>query len=164
MSGHRLLNRAATMSFAALLALALALPASARSLIRDADIEYALARLAQPLIAAAGINPARITVLVINDDEMTAFENSERSLTQVLKSQLKTGRNDYILRVVAQSAEDYEATHHRIARLPGVETIQSSLSLRTIKPWPGLPVPQPKPSQSVTYPQQPSKFPRQPQI
>ncbi|MEM9473823.1 MAG: M48 family metalloprotease [Pseudomonadota bacterium] len=68
------------MAFAALLALALAVPASARSLIRDADIEYALARLAQPLIAAAGINPARITVLVINDDEMNAFVMDGRAV------------------------------------------------------------------------------------
>ncbi len=84
-----------------------------------------------------------VTLRAQTDDVMTAFENSVRRLPQVLECQLMTGRDDYILRVVAQSAEDYEATHHRIARLPGVETIQSSLSLRTVKAWTGLPVRQP---------------------
>ncbi len=62
------------------MALAAALPAAARSLIRDADIEYALARLAQPLIAAAGLNANRIDVLVINDDSMNAFVVNDRAV------------------------------------------------------------------------------------
>ncbi|MEM9423035.1 MAG: Lrp/AsnC family transcriptional regulator, partial [Pseudomonadota bacterium] len=48
-----------------------------------------------------------ITLRAQSDDVMTAFENSVRRLPQVLECQLMTGRNDYILRVVAQSAEDY---------------------------------------------------------
>ena len=39
------------------------------------------------------------------------------------------------------SAADYERIHRRaITRLPGVARIQSSLALRTVKPWTGLPV------------------------
>lgn len=58
----------------------LAFPAQARGLIRDADIEYALDRLAAPLIAAAGLNPRRIDVLVINDDRMNAFVVDDRTV------------------------------------------------------------------------------------
>lgn len=62
------------------LAVTLAVPAYAQSLIRDADIEYALGQLARPLIAAAGLNPNRIDVLVINDDRMNAFVVNDRTV------------------------------------------------------------------------------------
>ncbi|MEM6635319.1 MAG: M48 family metalloprotease [Pseudomonadota bacterium] len=45
----------------------------AQSLIRDADIEFALAELSRPLITAAGLSPNRVKVLLINDDSMNAF-------------------------------------------------------------------------------------------
>ena len=51
------------------------------------------------------------------------------------------GQFDYLLRVAAADAQDYEHIHRtRISRLPGVARIQSSLSLRTVKPWRGYPV------------------------
>lgn len=75
-----LLTRAITVVAVALVVATLALPAQARSLIRDADIEYALDRLARPLINAAGLNPARISILVINDDQMNAFVMDGRAV------------------------------------------------------------------------------------
>lgn len=50
-----------------------ALPAAAVSLIRDAEIERSLKELARPLMAAAGINPARIDIWVVNDSKLNAF-------------------------------------------------------------------------------------------
>lgn len=49
--------------------------ADARSLsiIRDPDIEHALQRLARPMIQAAGLNPNRIRIVILNDDRMNAF-------------------------------------------------------------------------------------------
>lgn len=47
--------------------------ARAQSIIRDPDIEYALQRLAAPILNAAGLNAGRIKILLINDNEMNAF-------------------------------------------------------------------------------------------
>ncbi|WP_414898256.1 M48 family metalloprotease [Rhodovulum sp. YEN HP10] len=60
------------------LALALILsfaPAASRaqSLIRDAEIEYALKRLTQPLAVAAGLSPERVRVMVLQDSSLNAF-------------------------------------------------------------------------------------------
>ena len=48
-------------------------PARAASLIRDADIEYALAELADPILRAAGLSPAQVRVLLVNDSSLNAF-------------------------------------------------------------------------------------------
>ena len=60
--------------------LAVAAPAMARTIIRDPDIEYGLKELAKPLIAAAGLSPSRIDVLVIADDQMNAFIVNDRTV------------------------------------------------------------------------------------
>lgn len=51
----------------------LATGAQAQSLIRDAEIEYTLRRLAQPVLNAAGLNSGGIKILVINDSTLNAF-------------------------------------------------------------------------------------------
>jgi DNA-binding Lrp family transcriptional regulator len=54
---------------------------------------------------------------------------------------LMGGQYDYLVRIAASSAADYERIHRQaITRLPHVARIQSSLALRTVKPWTGLPV------------------------
>lgn len=58
---------------AATLVVALALPARARGLIRDPDIEHALAELARPVLNAAGLSPAQVRILVIDDPGLNAF-------------------------------------------------------------------------------------------
>ncbi len=72
---------------ALLLALGLALtvvlaaaPLRAQSLIRDAEIEHTLARIARPLFKAAGVNPASIEVLVVNDPALNAFVVNNRAI------------------------------------------------------------------------------------
>lgn len=61
-------------SIAALLLCALlALPASATSLLRDADMEHALKQIAAPILRAAGLNPNRVKILVVNESSLNAF-------------------------------------------------------------------------------------------
>ncbi|MGY3667476.1 M48 family metalloprotease [Marinovum sp. KMM 9989] len=50
----------------------LTLPAAARGLIRDADVEYALAQIAAPVLRAAGL-PGSTRILIINDSSLNAF-------------------------------------------------------------------------------------------
>ncbi len=56
-----------------IVALALALPARAVSLLRDADMEYALAQVAAPVLKAAGLSASRTKILVVNDSSLNAF-------------------------------------------------------------------------------------------
>ena len=52
--------------------------------------------------------------------------------TEVVEFYRMSGDVDYLLRVVASDAADYERIHRsRISRLPGIQRIQSSLALRT---------------------------------
>ncbi len=58
---------------AAMLWLMMAIQAAAVTLIRDADLEYALSELARPILQAAGLSPNAVRVLIIRDDTMNAF-------------------------------------------------------------------------------------------
>ncbi|MEP6021135.1 MAG: M48 family metalloprotease [Paracoccaceae bacterium] len=51
----------------------IALPAHAITLLRDADIEYSLTQVATPVLRAAGLSPARVKILVVDDTTLNAF-------------------------------------------------------------------------------------------
>ena len=69
------------------------------------------------------------------------FEAAVKRVPEILECHLMSGQFDYLLRVAAADAADYERVHRqRISRLPGVQRIQSALALRTVKAWSGYPV------------------------
>ncbi len=75
------------------------------------------------------------------EEAFEKFEKAVQRVPEILECHLMSGQFDYLLRVVAADATDYERIHRsRISRLPGVQRIQSALALRTIKPWAGYPV------------------------
>ena len=61
------------LTLALTLPAALPLRAQGLSLIRDADIEYALDQLADPILRAAGLSPSQVRILVVNDSSLNAF-------------------------------------------------------------------------------------------
>ena len=61
-------------------AMLLAPMARAQSLIRDAEIEFALRQLAAPLAAQAGLNMSSLRIMVINDSSMNAFVADTRTV------------------------------------------------------------------------------------
>jgi Lrp/AsnC family transcriptional regulator, leucine-responsive regulatory protein len=70
------------------------------------------------------------------------FEQAVQRVPEILECHLMSGQFDYLLRVVARDAEDYERIHRgKLSRLPGLQRIQSSLALRTVKAWSGYPIP-----------------------
>lgn len=77
MSPARLLTRLAGAALAFCLA---AQPASAISLIRDAEIERTLSRLAAPIFKAAGIGAGGIDMLIANDPNLNAFVFGGRNM------------------------------------------------------------------------------------
>ncbi|SIS77742.1 Putative Zn-dependent protease, contains TPR repeats [Roseivivax lentus] len=55
------------------LAVMAATPLRALTVLRDADIEYALGELAKPIFTAAGLSPGNVRVLVVDDPSLNAF-------------------------------------------------------------------------------------------
>jgi len=94
--------------------------------------------------AALGLANEFIVEVSLSAQTEEAFERFEKAIQRVpeiLECHLMSGQFDYLLRVVAADAADYERIHRsRISRLPGVQRIQSSLALRTVKGWAGYPI------------------------
>jgi predicted Zn-dependent protease len=55
------------------LAFAIIQPVSAQSILRDSETELLFRDMSRPLIQAAGLDPANVKVVLINDDEINAF-------------------------------------------------------------------------------------------
>jgi predicted Zn-dependent protease len=65
--GLRLLMVALLLTFAA------ARPAAAQSILRDSETELLFRDISKPLIQAAGLDPANVKVVLLNDPEINAF-------------------------------------------------------------------------------------------
>jgi Lrp/AsnC family leucine-responsive transcriptional regulator len=75
------------------------------------------------------------------DDILDAFEKSVSRIPDVLECHLMAGTADYLLKVVAENTEDFARIHRQyLARLPGVQGMQSSFALRTVFKTTALPV------------------------
>ncbi len=82
-----------------------------------------------------------ISLQTQSEEALERFEKAAGRVPEILECHLMGGQFDYLLRVAAVDAQDYERIHRtRIARLPGLARIQSSLALRTVKGWRGYPV------------------------
>ncbi len=75
------------------------------------------------------------------DDAPSQFEKSVQSIPEILSCHNVTGAADYFLQIVAQDLVAYERFLRKVLRnLPGVTSIQSSLSLREVKHSTRLPL------------------------
>lgn len=75
------------------------------------------------------------------DEVLDAFERAVARVPDVLECHLMAGSADYLLKVVAGDTEDFARIHRRhLATLPGVQTMQSSFALRTVRQTTALPV------------------------
>ncbi|WP_421701548.1 Lrp/AsnC family transcriptional regulator [Aliiroseovarius sp.] len=75
------------------------------------------------------------------DEVLEAFEREVARVPDVLECHLMAGKSDYLLKVVAENTEDFARIHRQyLARLPGVQGMQSSFALRTVFKTTALPV------------------------
>lgn len=66
-------------------------------------------------------------------EELARFEAAVREVPEIMECYLMTGDADYLLRVIASDAADFERIHTRLlTRLPGVARVHSSFALRTV--------------------------------
>lgn len=76
-----------------------------------------------------------------DEETLESFESSVALYPQIVECFSMSGESDYLLRIVAQSIEDYEQFLKKVVlHLPGVSTVNSSFSLKTIKLTTDLPV------------------------
>lgn len=75
------------------------------------------------------------------DEILHSFEKAVARVPDVLECHLMAGSADYLLKVVADSTEDYARIHRQsLARLPGVAQMQSLFALRTVFKTTALPL------------------------
>ncbi|MGJ3258167.1 MAG: Lrp/AsnC family transcriptional regulator [Rhodospirillales bacterium] len=68
-----------------------------------------------------------------SEDYLSAFERAVADCPDVMECYLMAGEADYVLRLQARDAADYERIHkEHLSRLPGVARIQSSFALRQV--------------------------------
>lgn len=74
-------------------------------------------------------------------NSLSAFEAAMMRVPQIQEGYLLAGEKDYLLRVIFRNMQDLERLHSEIiTRLPGVERVQSTLTLRTVKRTTRLPI------------------------
>jgi len=80
----------------------------------------------------------QITLSSQQSDSLEEFEKAVKLYDEILECWLLAGQADYVLRIMAKDIDDYNRIHrHCLSRLPGVASMQTSFSLRRIKPWRG---------------------------
>jgi Lrp/AsnC family leucine-responsive transcriptional regulator len=73
-----------------------------------------------------------VTLSGQDGNSMTEFESAILGVNQVLSCWLMSGEFDYLVRVVARDASDYERLHRHLSLLPGVQRLRSSFALRQV--------------------------------
>ncbi|MCE0507156.1 M48 family metalloprotease [Roseivivax sp. GX 12232] len=95
------------------LALVAGTPARALTVLRDADIEYALDELARPILNAAGLSPRAVKILLVDDPSLNAFiaDNRHILIHSGLVLKLDTAR-------ALQAVIAHEAAHIANGHIP----------------------------------------------
>ncbi|HEU4821300.1 MAG TPA: Lrp/AsnC family transcriptional regulator [Qipengyuania sp.] len=82
-----------------------------------------------------------ITLTSQSREAMDRFEEAVGGFDDILECHLMSGNADYLLRVAAADLGQYDSIHRDcLARLPGVSSMRSSFSIRSIKSWRGFPI------------------------
>jgi predicted Zn-dependent protease len=109
------ISRAAVRGYAAALALvpALLAPAAgwAQSLIRDTEVEEILRKQADPILAAAGLEPKVVKILLVNDKELNAFATQGQIIGLHTGLILETETPNQLNGVIAHEAGHLSSGH-----------------------------------------------------
>ena len=103
----------------------LATPARALSLLRDADMEYALSELAEPVLRAAGLSPSSIRLLVVDDSTLNAFVADTQHIFVNAGLILKLESPEALQAVIAHEAAHIANGHisRRLANMRSTRTV-----------------------------------------
>jgi Lrp/AsnC family transcriptional regulator len=74
-------------------------------------------------------------------NSVAEFEEQVRAFPEVLECHMLMGETDFLLKVLTRDVEDYERfLRGRLAALPQVQAVQSSMALSTVKQTQALPL------------------------
>ncbi len=105
-----------------------AVPSAAITLLRDAGIEHGLTQLAGPVLQAAGLNPRRVRVLVIDDSSLNAFVVDNRAIYLHSGLILKVGDAATLQAVIAHEAA-HIANGHIVRRMNNLRAARGMAGL-----------------------------------
>ena len=125
MTFHRVCRLASIPAVCLLLFLVSAPGAIAKGLLRDADIEHALEQLSAPILRAAGLSPARVKVLVVNDSSLNAFVVNSRAIFIHYGLILKADTPEMLQAVIAHEAAHIANGHisRRVGNMRSAQTL-----------------------------------------
>ena len=84
---------------------------------------------------------SRVKLQAHGRDSLARFEQAVREHPEVLECYTLMGDTDFLLRIVVRDIKAYEAFFlDHLTRLPGVESVHSSIALSTIKETTALPL------------------------
>lgn len=82
-----------------------------------------------------------ISLVGQSQDVLNKFEEAVARFDDILECHLMAGSADYLLRVAASDLKRFDEIHREcLSRLPGVSSMRSSFSIRTIKELRGYPI------------------------
>ncbi|WP_278924282.1 M48 family metalloprotease [Pseudophaeobacter profundi] len=116
------------LMFCALLYTAAAVQAASITLLRDADIEQGLSRLAAPVLQAAGLNAKRVRVLAVNDSQFNAFVLDSRTIFLHSGLILKSTSPEMLQAVIAHEAA-HISNGHLARRMQNMRSAGSAAGL-----------------------------------
>ncbi|MEL0436421.1 M48 family metalloprotease [Phycobacter sp. K97] len=107
---------------------ATAVQAASIGLLRDADVEYALNRLAAPVLQAAGLNAKRMKILVVNESSYNAFVLDSQTIFIHYGLILKSHSPEMLQAVIAHEAA-HIANGHIARRMQNMRSAGSAAGL-----------------------------------
>ncbi|MFX4336045.1 Lrp/AsnC ligand binding domain-containing protein, partial [Acinetobacter baumannii] len=76
-----------------------------------------------------------------DQDTVSAFVTAIRALPQVAECYLMAGDCDFLIRVLVRDLDAYRRFQvEHLARIPGVRSIKTDISMQTVKPSGALPI------------------------
>src|SRR5262249_26233909 len=85
--------------------------ANAQSLIRDAEIEHTLRDYAEPIFAAAGLNPKDVTLYIVNDPQINAFVAEGQNMFMNTGTIMKVDRARELIGIMAHETGHMAGGH-----------------------------------------------------
>jgi len=103
-------------------------------LMEEAGIIEGYTMLVNPAaVGKSSIIFVEISLTSQSEKNLVDFEKAVSDCPEIMECYLMAGSFDYLLRIVASDASDYERIHTLyLSRLPNVSRIQSNFSLRTV--------------------------------
>ena len=76
------------------------------------------------------------------EEDLRAFEDHVRALPEVRECHMLNGEIDFILKIVSQDLQTFQQLlTGKLTSAPNVSSVKTSLTIRTVKDMPGVPMP-----------------------